>query len=157
MPRFDSLLIGNDFSVGSTYYIDHYPGDQINRRIILNVTFDQAETIPMIVDTGSAWCILDPQLVDAWQSTFEAIYHSSQPYNIRGNRYTARYVRARITLNATHGQDLTTEATFFVPDLSPGEMWNEPNFLGLYGFLERIRFAVDAAENAFYFGSDIRG
>ena len=62
MARFDSLLVGSDFAVGSTYDLDYYPGDQINRRIVLNVTFDRAETIPMIVDTGSAWCILDPQL-----------------------------------------------------------------------------------------------
>jgi hypothetical protein len=154
MARFDSSLIGSDFAVGSTYYLDHYPGDEINRRIVLNVTFDRAETIPMILDTGSAWCILDPQLVEAWHSTFEEIYHSSEPYNIRGHKYTARYVRARITLTASNGRDLSIEATFFVPDLPPGETWNKPNFLGLFGFLERLRFGVDAAENAFYFGSD---
>ena len=44
------------------------------------------------------------------------------------------------------------EATFFIPKLAPGEVWPWPNFLGLEGFLSRLRFAVDAAENVFYFG-----
>jgi len=44
------------------------------------------------------------------------------------------------------------QATFFIPALLPGESWNFPNFLGLDGFLNRIRFAVDPAENIFYFG-----
>jgi len=50
------------------------------------------------------------------------------------------------------GQDLEIEATVFVPTLPPGETWRHPNFIGLSGFLERIRFAVDPEENAFYFG-----
>jgi hypothetical protein len=40
----------------------------------------------------------------------------------------------------------------FVPEMEPDEVWSYPNFLGLSGFLDRIRFAVDASDNAFYFG-----
>jgi hypothetical protein len=61
-------------------------------------------------------------------------------------------MRANLTLEATSGEDLTVEATFFVPFLELDEVWNYPNFLGLGGFLDRIRYAVDASENAFYFG-----
>lgn len=51
------------------------------------------------------------------------------------------------------GLDLEVDATAFVPTLPSGERWPDPNFLGLSGFLERIRFAIDPAENAFYFGT----
>ena len=40
----------------------------------------------------------------------------------------------------------------FIPILEPGDVWSHPNFLGLDGFLNHIRFAIDAQENAFYFG-----
>jgi len=38
------------------------------------------------------------------------------------------------------------------PILKSGQAWSYPNFLGLDGFLSRIRFAVDPTENVFYFG-----
>ncbi|HAX76687.1 MAG TPA: hypothetical protein DCY88_12800 [Cyanobacteria bacterium UBA11372] len=44
------------------------------------------------------------------------------------------------------------QATVFVPDRE--ELWgNFPYFIGLGGFLERIRFAFDPASDTFYFGS----
>ena len=59
----------------------------------------------------------------------------------------------RIGLEAERGESLDIEATVFVPILPPGETWLHPNFIGLDGFLNRIRFAIDPEENAFYFGS----
>lgn len=61
-------------------------------------------------------------------------------------------VRLNISLEAEQGQDLTVEATTFIPNLK--EQWgNFPSFLGLSGFLERIRFAIDPLTDTFYFGS----
>jgi hypothetical protein len=54
--------------------------------------------------------------------------------------------------NEREGDDLEIPATVFVPTIPPGETWLHPNFLGLTGLLDRIRFAVDPAENTFYFG-----
>jgi len=55
-------------------------------------------------------------------------------------------------LLADVGEDLELQATVFVPDVE--EFWgNFPAFIGLTGFLERIRFAVDPLNNTFYFGS----
>ncbi len=71
---------------------------------------------------------------------------------MRGQRFPGRLIRADLTLQAAYGADLTVEATIFVPTLESGQMWAHPNFLGLDGFLSRIRFTVDPAENAFYFG-----
>jgi hypothetical protein len=47
---------------------------------------------------------------------------------------------------------LDIEATVFIPNLSVDEEWLYPNFIGLDGFLNRIRFAVDPASNLFFFG-----
>jgi hypothetical protein len=55
-------------------------------------------------------------------------------------------------LQADVGQNLAIPATVFIPELEPGQVWNLPNFIGLKGLLERVRFAVDASENGFYFG-----
>ena len=70
---------------------------------------------------------------------------------IRGMRLEGGLIRLGITLEADEGENLTVEATAFVPDVE--EYWGDfPAFLGLTGFLERIRFAVDPNTDTFYFG-----
>jgi hypothetical protein len=152
MARFDTLLIAPGFAVGSARFEDRYPGDERNARIVLTATLEGGPSMPMIVDTGTPWCILNPELADAWGITFQETYRPSEQLNIRGIPYTGRLVRAAIVLKATSGEDLALEATIFIPDLALGETWNLPNFLGLDGLLNRIRFAVDPPENTFYFG-----
>jgi hypothetical protein len=49
----------------------------------------------------------------------------------------------RIALQIEEGEGFKVEATVLVPTLRAGEQWLLPNFLGLTGFLERVRFAVD--------------
>lgn len=71
---------------------------------------------------------------------------------IRGTAYQGRLVTVRVSLQAAVGDSADVDATAFVPELSPGEIWSLPNFIGMEGFLNRIRFAVDPEENAFYFG-----
>jgi len=105
----------------------------------------------MIVDTGAPWSILDPELAKAWNFTSEADPAHVASLNIRGETRRGRLIRANIILEATNGEDLSVETTFFVPLIDPDEVWNYPNFFGLSGFLDRFRFAVDASENAFYF------
>lgn len=53
---------------------------------------------------------------------------------------------------ASIGEPQEVTATVFVPTLHPDDEWRHPNFIGLDGFLNRIRFAVDPATNLFYFG-----
>lgn len=50
------------------------------------------------------------------------------------------------------GNSLEFETTVFVPILPAGVIWDRPNFIGLNNFVNRMRFAVDATENVFYFG-----
>lgn len=66
---------------------------------------------------------------------------------IRGDIY-----RLPVKLIASDGDDLEIEATAVVPDTDQGH-WNDaPTFLGFLGCLERLRFAVDPANQKFYFG-----
>jgi len=155
MARFDTILFDSGFVTGSTRYDDHYQGDEKQNRIVLTITLEKAKHSPakMIVATGAPWCILNPELAEILDLTSAADNDAQiTNLNIRGEVRWGRLKRADIILHATNGEDLTVEATFFVPFMDPDEVWNYPNFLGLSGFLDRFRFAVDASENAFYFG-----
>ncbi|WP_017717414.1 hypothetical protein [Kamptonema formosum] len=71
---------------------------------------------------------------------------------IRGMRLSGFVVRLNIRLKAEEGEDLDVDSTVFVPDSEV--LWgNFPSFIGLTGFLERIRFALDPNTDTFYFGS----
>ncbi|MBW4493144.1 MAG: hypothetical protein KME26_08670 [Oscillatoria princeps RMCB-10] len=71
---------------------------------------------------------------------------------IRGMRLPGFVVRLNIRLVAREGEDLNVDATVFVPDSEA--LWGDfPSFIGLTGFLERIRFALDPNTDTFYFGS----
>jgi hypothetical protein len=154
MSQFADLLIDGHFAAGVATYEDHYPGQEGKANIVLVVSVERQETIEAIVDTGAPWCILDPKIAEQVGSTNDRnIYTPRQGLTIRGITYQGRLQRMWIGLRTDRqGQDLEIQATVFVPTLSAGETWPHPNFIGLSGFLERIRFAVDPEENAFYFG-----
>jgi hypothetical protein len=150
--RFHSSLLNNGFGVGATRYADHYPGEEGTARIVIRAIPEGGDTMLMIVDTGAPWCVIDPELADAWGLVSVDAYQPEMKLHIRGDAYRGRLVQVQIELQADVGQNLTVPATAFIPELDPGQMWNLPNFIGLTGLLERVRFAVDASENAFYFG-----
>ena len=60
--------------------------------------------------------------------------------------------RLTLTLLAEEGEDLQLDVTAFVPDASYEGVPELPSILGLYGCLERVRFAFDPATDTFYFG-----
>ena len=137
------------FASGAVRYSDSYPGEEKRRRIVVVVTVAGQTSTPAVVDTGTPWCILDPEIaeqLDAFERTerFPGLL-------IRGEKWDGWLGRVEITLNAEHGESVLVEATAFVPDLDAGQQWPHPNFVGL-GLLERIRFAIDPSENMFYFG-----
>lgn len=146
---FLKMLGENDFAQGVLTYEDHYRNDFRNTRIVINVTLQSTKKIYAIVDTGAPWCILDPEDAEVIQP---GIPVGKEQIYVRGILYNGLLYRIPVTLKAEHGADITVDATFFVPDLKPQEDWFHPNFLGLSGFLERIRFAVDPQQNYFYFG-----
>ena len=71
---------------------------------------------------------------------------------VRGMRLEGSIIRLNMTLPADKGEDLTVDATAFIPDVE--EYWGDfPCFIGQRGFLERVRYAVDPATDTFYFGT----
>ncbi len=153
MSHFPELVGEGYFATGVVTYADHFGGDQAqNTRIVLLAEFGQGVLASAIVDTGALWCILNPQIAETIAPpTMEWV--GDERLVIRGLLYRGRLFRMPVRLLADEGEDLTIEATVFVPTLRPDERWPHPNFLGLDGFLNRLRFAVDPAENAFYFGA----
>jgi len=155
MPKYDSLLFEGDFAVGSTQYSDHYPGHEWQNHIVIPLAPSQNKSmsIKVIVDTAAKWCIIHPEIAQEWEKYFFYTYDLEQPLNIRGMKFEkGKIAHANVVLNASNGKDLVIEAKFFIPILSPDQIWSFPNFIGLDGMLNCIRFAVDPSENAISFG-----
>lgn len=153
MARFAQLLLRGGFASAITRYIDRYPGQEQHARMVVPIKLqNMRHPVLAIVDTGSPWCVLDPEIARQAGVSGQTEYISKRPINIRGDEYKGKLFRTRIGLQIEEGEGFEVEATVFVPTLHAGEQWHLPNFLGLTGFLERVRFAIDPEESAFYFG-----
>jgi hypothetical protein len=144
-------LLPKDFARGVVGYSDNDP-TQTYSRIVIPVRFDGL-LVAAMVDTGAPYCILDPEAAAAL-SVDESSIIAYDRLTIRGHVFNGGICRLPITLMADRGDGLTIDATVFIPSLEPGQLWTAPNFLGLGGFLERLRFAVDPFQNLFYFGTE---
>uniref|UniRef100_UPI00350F3040 hypothetical protein n=2 Tax=Kamptonema formosum TaxID=331992 RepID=UPI00350F3040 len=104
-----------------------------------------------VLDTGAPYVICAPKIArDAGVDPASALERKTML--IRGMRLSGFVVRLNIRLKAEEGEDLDVDSTVFVPDSEV--LWgNFPSFIGLTGFLERIRFALDPNTDTFYFGS----
>jgi hypothetical protein len=127
-----------------------FTGDRLNR-LLVHVAVGQERTTA-VLDTGGAFLVLDP----AFATTVgidraDALAHDR--IHIRGFVHHGTIHRMPLTLLATTGESLTFEATAFVPELEHGETWPLPSYLGWQGCLDRIRFAVDPADEVVYFGA----
>ena len=112
------------------------------------------QQVMAVLDTGAPYSICTPQIADIIGLKRELndvdirliVAHLGE---VRGylKRMTVRFL-------AYEGESLDIDATAFVPDLSP-EDWDStfPSFIGLTNCLELVRFAVDPANNTFYFGA----
>lgn len=101
--------------------------------------------IDALIDTGSQWCLLPADL--AADLGYEGrIEDSDTRLHTRFGVISGRLVRIPLLFRAEEGGDVSTEATWFVSADWPG-----PPVLGWKGCLERIRFALDPAEESFYF------
>ncbi len=152
MAEFFPKLARTGFISGVARYEDHYPGQEDSARMVVPLVVADQLTVPAIVDTGAPWCVLDPEIAEWVQDSVQALYTPDQRLMIRGVLYRGRLLRLDLKLPSFQGESLQVEATVFVPTLSTGETWTLPNFVGLDGFLNRMRFAIDPAENNFYFG-----
>jgi len=141
-----------EFTQGAMYYFDHYTTDDLVRLVLNIYLANQQKPISAIVDTGAPWCVLKPALLEKIESRIEPIRPLDRPLYIRGTAYVGWLYHVPIRLEAIFGESLEVGATALIPELPPDEEWLYPNFIGLDGFLNRIRFAVDPASNLFFFG-----
>ena len=97
------------------------------------------------LDTGAAWSVLDAEVAEE----MSLLGGDGEPMWIstRLGEYDGRLQRTRIDIVADEGDSLSVDATVWV-----SADWRRGTFLGYGGLLERIRFAIDPSENAFYFG-----
>ncbi len=142
----------DSFVCGGVSYDDRYQDDTLPRIVVLVLLSDLPQPVEFIVDTGATWCVLDPLLIERLGHRAEFLFLSEHPLTIRGITYAGSFYRVSMSFEAMTGQGLELESTVFVPKLLPDETWLYPNFIGLDGFLNRIRFAVDPLFNMFYFG-----
>ena len=141
---------GDNFATGAIRYdYRSVTATETTNRIILEVKMQGIPT-EAVVDTGAPYVICPPRV--ARQAGFKGVEPLERlTMLVRGMRLEGGLIRLGITLEADEGENLTVDATAFVPDVE--EYWGDfPAFLGLTGFLERIRFAVDPNTDTFYFG-----
>ena len=157
------LLLFSDqtsFATGSVRYAYRRAteGDATNRIIlpivILPTIRDREPVITeAVLDTGCPYVVLPPSLVELAGFSKDLAFGRNRLKTARAHEpIPGSIARLAIMLQATKGEDLTIDATVFVPDFE--EDWvGIPSFIGQEGFLERIRYAIDLTNDTFYFGS----
>ena len=141
---------GDPFATGAIryQYQPATPNEKTNR-IFLRVEIAGYPT-EAVVDTGAPYVVLAPAIARIAGLNSAAALTRDRML-IRGMVLDGNIYRLNIKLLATLGDSLDVQATIFVPDRE--EFWgNFPSFIGLGGFLERIRFAFDPMTDTFYFG-----
>lgn len=141
-------LDGNPFTRGRSRFSDHSPEwPEPTAKIYVKVRFGLLEdTFIAQLDTGAAWSILAPDTA----GKLGVSVRSGDPMKLstRFGPLGGFLIRAPLTLIAEEGEDLHTEATFFVSAEWPERL----SFLGYSGLLDSLRFALDPQVNHFYFG-----
>ncbi len=139
---------GAIFAHSRAEYLDEMGGRSENK-IYVAVKFDSLPRTFAILDTGSPWCILSKEQVEVLNRDYINESLETKRLLIRGERTDGNLIRLPITICAEEGDDITIEGTVFVPK----DEREIPTFVGLDGFLNRIKFAIDPESNYFYFGS----
>lgn len=138
---------GAIFACSRTNYLDKMGGRSENR-VYIAVQFDTLPKTFAIVDTGAPWCILSEEQAKVLNPNYKNEALETKCLDIRGEKTEGVLIRLPITICAEQGEDITIEGTVFVPQ----DERDIPNFIGLDGFLNRIKFAIDPQINDFYFG-----
>ena len=122
---------------------------ETTNRIVMPVEVQGIRTWA-VVDTGAPYVICAPKVAaDAGIDPTSAL--KKDRMLIRQMQLDGFIYRLNLTLKAEVGEDLDVDATVFVPEVE--EFWGDfPSFIGLAGFLERTRFAIDPNTDTFYFG-----
>lgn len=136
---------GQSFATGAAPYLYETRADA---KLSLQVQIEGVTTTA-VIDTGAPYLICNPELASQIDfsrlATLEATQIRTHIGLVQGQLF-----RMGVMLLAEEGNTLELQATAFVPD--PSRWAKNPSFLGFYGCLERVRFAVDPESEKFYFG-----
>jgi hypothetical protein len=111
---------------------------------------DMTDALLALLDTGSQWCVLAPTVAEALGCV--PVEEESLRLHTRFGSLVGHLERLPIRFHADEGDSSELQATWFISDEWPG-----PTIVGWKGCLERLRFALDPDENAFYFGAPMAG
>jgi hypothetical protein len=143
------ILGRGKFAQGMLTYGDRLGTDS---RIVIPLELGEGNAITFVVDTGSLWTIIGPEEAESIDANLlEPV--GSTLVSIRGSTLRGNLYRVPVRLIAVAGTDMEFEATIWIPEIRENGEWHLPNLLGLNGFLNFLRFAVDPTINGFYFGS----
>ena len=150
MATFSKILFENSFACGMAEYLTSHPlrGDN---RISLTISIDGQPT-QALIDTGSPWSIIDPRLAGLLETAMQDAYAPTEKMWTSWGEIEGKIIQVNIGLLADDGDSLEFSAMVLVPIINADAEWHQPNFIGVQHFLDRLRFAVDPLENAFYFG-----
>jgi len=143
---------GESFATGLTDY-NYRPAteQELMPRIMLQVMIQGLEATA-VVDTGAPYVVCTSEIARSINLD-PATSLAEIRLLIRGVSISGRLYRLPITFLARQGDDLTVDATAFIPNVEWEASWGSlPSFIGLSGCLERMRFAVDPVSDTFYFG-----
>jgi hypothetical protein len=105
-----------------------------------------------VVDTGGVYLFYHLQIGRRLSLTPTEALSGVQTIRFRGVLVHGRLYRLTLTFLADEGEDVTIQTTAFVPEPDEAEHWGDlPCLLGLYGCLERVRFAIAPRTERFYF------
>jgi hypothetical protein len=138
-----TFVDGRFFATGATTYSYDPPESP---KLRLEVEIEGFRT-SAVLDTGAPYFICNPQV--AAQINLSEII-GPETLDTRLGKVPGALFRGTLRFLAQEGDSIEIDATVFVPD---SEVWQEqPSFLGLSDCLDRLRFAVDASTQSFYFG-----
>lgn len=126
------------------YLTDHRVGADVLPVAVACMVGHRPDRDMALLDTAAHWCVLTPELAEELGYLVAA---GSVRLSSRFGDFRGELVRIPLTLLEDTGDPLIIEATWFVC-----EDWPGPLVIGWKGGLERLRFALDPREDAFYFG-----
>lgn len=141
------------FSTGKTSCeIRPVPGIRQDANRLLIPVSVEGIFIRAVVDTGGVYLVIEPSIAEELELNPQNAI-DTDTLTIRDRKVPGYLYRVNLQIQAEEGEDLLQEVTAFIPSMTI-EDWGEiPTFLGLTGCLEFLKFAVDPAENQFYFAS----
>jgi len=144
MLRFRS---GVEFASGvARYSLQPVPDPKLS----VQVEIDGIQTLA-VVDTAAPYLVCSLWMATELHLSLDARIGLRE---VRTNRGLLRGGLYRVAMKvlAAQGIGVEIQATAMVPHADQEHWRDAPTFLGFDGCLERLRFAVDPAEEKFYFG-----